>query len=194
MTLNIIKARRSNLEASSLAEADHARDSRRWLEAAKLYAEYLQLRPDDASIWVQYGHALKESGDLAGAEGAYKQSLGLAPEVADTQLQLGHLFKLRRNFSGAIAAYRDALRIDSTFLDARRELEALGISTKTSLPIKREPSRETAIFLDLSDVFFYLRHHSTVFRDSTRSTWHCRSAPRYEFRTTVWYIFPIRNI
>lgn len=87
-----------------LAEADAARDDRRWQDAARLYKQYLAARPGDAPIWVQLGHAFKESGDLQEAERAYKQSLELAPDIADTHMQLGHLYKRTHNFSGAITA------------------------------------------------------------------------------------------
>jgi len=138
-----------------LAAADRARDERRWAEAADRYRTYLVNRPDDSAIWVQFGHALKESGNLAEAEGAYLRSLELAPEVADTHLQLGHLYKKRRNVSKAVEAYRQALKTDGSLLDARRELISLGISLDGS---RKEPGT----FVDLSDVFFYLRHHPTV--------------------------------
>ena len=150
--------------AQLLSDADRARDERRWRDAAKHYGAYLESRPQDAAIWVQYGHALKESGDLDAAEAAYKQSLTLSPEVADTHLQLGHLCKLKRNFSGAIAAYREALRIDSKLLDAMHELSALGIdpgldaNAKALIKARKKP----ALIVDLSDVFFYLEHHKTV--------------------------------
>ena len=94
-----------------LSAADAARDSRRWPQAAELYAEYLTARSDDGPIWVQFGHALKKSGKLDEAEDAYKRSLDLTPDVADTQLQLGHLYKKMRKFSDAIAAYREAARL-----------------------------------------------------------------------------------
>ena len=57
-----------------LSEADQARDVRKWSEAAELYAGYLKLRSAEAPIWVQYGHSLKESGNLDEAEAAYRQS------------------------------------------------------------------------------------------------------------------------
>jgi cytochrome c-type biogenesis protein CcmH/NrfG len=74
-----------------LSVADQARDDRRWTEAVELYGQYLAVRPSDPAIWVQLGHAFKESGSLDEAEGAYNKSLELAPEVADTQLQLGRV-------------------------------------------------------------------------------------------------------
>jgi glycosyltransferase involved in cell wall biosynthesis len=146
-----------------VSAADVARDNRRWGDAARLYRQYLALRADDAPIWVQLGHALKESGNLSEAEAAYKKSLALAPDVADTQLQLGHLYKKMRNFSDAISAYREAARIDDMLVDARLELAEFGIGTD-DLPVSQRSAapRRPSMFIDLSDVFFYLRHHQTV--------------------------------
>lgn len=146
-----------------LAAADLERDSRRWAQAAGLYEQYLAQRPQEAPIWVQLGHALKESGDLAAAESAYRESLSLAPETADTQLQLGHLYKRMRNFPGALTAYREAVRLDGTLTDARRELANLGLSARSTFAAPADgAARGPATFLDLSDLFFYLRHHKTV--------------------------------
>jgi glycosyltransferase involved in cell wall biosynthesis len=146
-----------------LSQADAARDEHKWKDAADLYQEYLRLEPRDAPIWVQCGHALKESGSLGDAEAAYKRSLELEPEVADTQLQLGHLYKKMHNFAEAIAAYRGALRIDNSLFDARRELANLSVSSDEAVISEATASARTpATFIDLSDVFSYLHHHPTV--------------------------------
>ena len=114
-------------------------------------------------IWVQYGHALKKSGNIAEAENAYKKSIDLAPDAADTHLQLGHLYKTAREYSLAISAYRQALRADGSLLDARRELAHLGVTAEEPLQSKSpDQLRAPSTFIDLSDVFFYLRHHKTV--------------------------------
>ena len=47
-----------------LVVADQARDARQWELAAQLYREALDRDPNNPPIWVQYGHALKESGEL----------------------------------------------------------------------------------------------------------------------------------
>jgi tetratricopeptide (TPR) repeat protein len=123
----ISSTNRIQASAQVLLVADQARAEQRWSEAAEFYERYLGTRPHDAPIWVQLGHALKESGNLDGAENAYRRSMELAPEVADTHLQLGHLYKMKRSYSQAIAAYREVVRIDDTLLDAKRELTNLGI-------------------------------------------------------------------
>src|SRR5271165_2930312 len=108
-----------------IARADRARDSRRWPEAATAYAEALSVTPDRADIWVQYGHALKESGRLKDAEAAYRKAVELQPTVADTHLQLGHVLKLRGRFQEAGRAYLAAAAFDMENPHAMTEIAHL---------------------------------------------------------------------
>ncbi len=66
-----------------------ARDRRDWPKAKRAFAAVLKRSPDLAPIWVQYGHALKETGAMAEALEAYRESDRLLPSQADTQLQIG---------------------------------------------------------------------------------------------------------
>ena len=106
--------------------ANRARDAAQWALAAQSYREALQAVPRAPAIWVQYGHALKESGCVAEAEDAYRRALALAPDAADTHLQLGHALKLQQRIAEAEAAYRRALALDPAQVYARDELAALG--------------------------------------------------------------------
>ena len=54
--------------ASAVIRADRARETGDWAVAARLYRTALDRYPRNAPIWVQYGHALKESGEPAEAE------------------------------------------------------------------------------------------------------------------------------
>jgi hypothetical protein len=114
--------------------ADRARDARQWALAAQLYREALNRYPRNSGIWVQYGHALKESGELrdpeklAQAELAYRRALSLDPGIADTYLQLGHILKLQGKTEEAQAAYLCALALDRSTLDPLHELGGLGWS------------------------------------------------------------------
>ena len=108
-----------------IAQGDKARDARMWDEAAKAYGAALELDPALMPIWVQYGHALKESGDLAGAEAAYRRALALDGAIADTHLQLGHLLKIAGRPSDAVIAYLASLELAPTQSDALSELQAL---------------------------------------------------------------------
>jgi tetratricopeptide (TPR) repeat protein len=77
-------------------------------------------------VWVQYGHALKESGNLPEAEEAYRTSLEIDAGVADTHLQLGHALKIQGRKIEASAAYLRALALDPALDDASLELKGLG--------------------------------------------------------------------
>jgi GT2 family glycosyltransferase/tetratricopeptide (TPR) repeat protein len=124
-----------------LAQADSLRDSRRWPEAAVAYRILLEHDPNLAPVWVQLGHALKESGSRDEAEAAYCRSLQLAPDVADTHLQLGYLLKLLGRLDEAAEAFLRALRIDRALRPALDELIALGETWRAS--------SESGIGLDL---------------------------------------------
>jgi len=108
------------------SRADRARDAGEWDLAAGYYREALQAMPSASAIWVQYGHALKESGHIAEAEGAYRRSLSLSPDAADTHLQLGHALKLQRRMGEAEAAYLRSAVLDPALRHPRDELIGLG--------------------------------------------------------------------
>src|SRR3974390_3461125 len=79
---------------AAIAAGDAARDAQDWADAAAAYARAVELDAGNAPIWMQLGHALKESGRKHEAETAYRRVLALAPESADAHLQLGHLLKI----------------------------------------------------------------------------------------------------
>jgi hypothetical protein len=85
--------------------ADRARDAGQWSVAVALYGCALVNDVRNAPLWVQHGHALKESGELkdptklAQAETAYR----FTPSVADTYLGHG------RDRRGKSRAYLRAL-------------------------------------------------------------------------------------
>jgi len=97
---------------SGIARADRARDAGQWARAARHYRQALSEEPELPAIWVQYGHMLKELGDVPAAEAAYRQSLRFDPENADTHLQLGHALNLQGRAEAAEAAYRNAAALN----------------------------------------------------------------------------------
>ena len=137
--------------AERLAVADGLRALRNWADAARAYRAVLDLDWELAPIWVQYGHALKESRDFGGALSAYEQALELAPEVADTYLQLGHLLKITGRKASARAAYSRALQLEPKLRDARRELAALGVKVTAGASTGADMSA-ARFFYDISDV------------------------------------------
>jgi GT2 family glycosyltransferase/glycosyltransferase involved in cell wall biosynthesis len=123
--------------------ADRARDERQWELAVRLYQKALDRNPQNAPIWVQYGHALKESGELrdarklAQAEIAYRTALSFDPGAADTYLQLGHILKLQGKTEEAQAAYLRAFALDPASPHPPEELSGLGWSEINLLELRR---------------------------------------------------------
>ncbi|HWF01158.1 MAG TPA: tetratricopeptide repeat protein [Caulobacteraceae bacterium] len=148
---------------NALALADRARDDEDWKRAVRFYRQALEERPLLGPIWVQLGHALKESGDIAQAEGAYRRAIAIDPEVADYHLQLGHALKIGGDRPAAEREYHRALAIDPASQPVLKELLALGSAQRAPTEEERSGARhEECIAIDLSDLFFYLRHHPTV--------------------------------
>jgi lipopolysaccharide biosynthesis protein/Flp pilus assembly protein TadD len=104
--------RQGSSQSDWLARGDKARDERYWPEAIAAYTEYLSHAPHDFNIWVQLGHAYKESGCLQDADQAYKHALSLEPNNSDLLLNLGHLRKLQDDIHAALGFYRQSFEID----------------------------------------------------------------------------------
>jgi tetratricopeptide (TPR) repeat protein len=111
---------------SRITLADSASNAGEWELAARYYQEALVRNPENPPIWIQYGHALKESGRLIPAEVAYRRAIEGAPAVADAHLHLGHVLKLQDRRDEAKAAYLRALALDPALHAARRELLGFG--------------------------------------------------------------------
>ncbi|WP_425069223.1 glycosyltransferase [Reyranella sp.] len=133
--------------------------------ATELYRRALESDDAQPDIWVQYGHALKESGSHAEAELAYRKAIALAPRQSDTHLQLGHLLKICGQRAAAIAAYEMALNLDAGNKHAANELHALGESRRAETIIASQTEtviEDGAMLFDVSDLVFYLGHHDNL--------------------------------
>jgi glycosyltransferase involved in cell wall biosynthesis len=138
-----------------ISKADAAREIRDWTAAADAYGGALKIDPSLAAIWVQYGHALKESGQLDAAEKAYRQSIELEADVADTHLQLGHVLKTKGALHEARTAYERSVQIDSNSF-AKAELSALA-QLNIHGHDQEDAARQSAWIFDCSDLVQYLR-------------------------------------
>src|SRR5947207_15336670 len=74
-----------------------------WEAASQAYEKSLGISPNLARAWAQYGHVLKEQGDLRGAERAYSVSIQLEPS-AEIFVHLGHVLLRRARASEAAQA------------------------------------------------------------------------------------------
>lgn len=144
-------------------EGDAARDVRNWEVAAKAYGAYLKLREDDAAIWVQYGHALKEQGLSAESERAYRRAMALMPTDPDVQLHLAHLLKRLDRPDDAKNLFSELLEI-SPSLEVMQELREIGGVGQATVDLSRRPANAVrgGIYIELKDLFVYLSLHTTV--------------------------------
>jgi glycosyltransferase involved in cell wall biosynthesis/Flp pilus assembly protein TadD len=158
-------ARRSPIQlnpAALRAAGDQARNAGLWAEAAPAYQAYLGHIPTDAAIWVQLGHCLKETGDLAASEAAYRQALPIKEaEDADLYLQLGHVVKLQGRSDEAVEAYRRSFAL-KPLLGAGRELRSLGVDLASELKHLEPPARTPEILFEISDLFADLLDARTI--------------------------------
>ena len=162
--MDAVKALDKRVDVDGLiACADRARDERDWDNAARHYRDALDVDGGMAHIWVQYGHALKESRRYDDAESAYQAALAIHDQ-ADTHLQLGHLHKITGRRRDAEEDYLRALEREPELADAREELARLGlagarlrarISQGELVPANAE---RAVIALELSDLLDHLEH------------------------------------
>src|SRR5262249_32903549 len=95
------RANRRRGKPSIITRADRARDLGEWVIAGRLYRKALYRNPHNAAIWVQYGHTLKEAGQLLDAERAFCRALLIDATLADCHLHLGHVFRAQRKTQAA---------------------------------------------------------------------------------------------
>ena len=145
-------------------EADALRDAGRYAEAADAYAAYLAEDPKDYGIWVQRGNCLKDSGQHGLARVAYEAALALRTDDADLYVQMGHLSKLQGKQSEAIRYYKKSLEIDENSVDARIELQSIGVKLPKFIQnsFKRPNNISHVQAYDISDFLFFLSHHNRV--------------------------------
>lgn len=142
---------------------DDARDCAEWRAAEIAYSAYLDVSPDDQPIWVQYGHALKEQGKLAGAEVAYRRAIEMLPNDADAYLQLGHVLKLLGRLEDAQHAYMRSMELKPSKA-AFEETTSLGIAEggRELMESLASHDRDGMIYLEVDDLLDYLRNHRTL--------------------------------
>ncbi len=95
-------------------------------QSLEAYAAMLKEYPDQAKIWMSYGHALKTARRLAEAISAYRHAIALSAELGEAYWSLANLKTFR--FSEAdIAAMQVAIAGESLAADHRLHFEyALG--------------------------------------------------------------------
>ena len=115
-------------------------NSDRLNEAIPLYEQATKMRPDDASIRLDFARALADGGKPADAEVQFLKALSIDPESQAANYYLAELYRMwtPTRSAEAIPLYQQAVRIDSgTFLAelAQNQLVALGAATPVSSPV-----------------------------------------------------------
>jgi lipopolysaccharide biosynthesis protein/tetratricopeptide (TPR) repeat protein len=127
-------------KGSFISRADRAREAQQWDIAAEFYRKALDRNPDNPPIWVQYGHALKEFGNLPEAERAYRAAIVRDPSAADPYLHLGHVLKMQGKQEEAEAAYLRAFALDPRLPHPPEALRGLGWSETRVSELRRSSS------------------------------------------------------
>ncbi len=153
---------RANIFTRFAALGDRARDQREWFVAAVYYEEALRYDPRSAAYWVQFGHALKESGDPVLAEAAYRKALVIEPGNADTHLQLGHVLKTLSQSREALESYAKAHELAPEVEIIRKEFAAHLVQHGHTLkesgdPAHAESAYRAAINLEPNSADTYLQ-------------------------------------
>ena len=145
------------------AIGDQARDAKNWQAASDAYQGYLEAHPDDADIWVQNVHTLKEQGLLTEAEAAYRRAASIAPANADARLHLAHLLKKLVQPRQAAAMFREVFDLAPTG-EIITELQELGYSSDIRTVVESRPVQiaKDGRYLEVKDLFQYLSLHTTV--------------------------------
>ncbi|MDO9309086.1 MAG: tetratricopeptide repeat protein, partial [Deltaproteobacteria bacterium] len=88
----------------------------------RLLAESSGSGQTDIEAVYRLGGALKEAGDLVGAESCFRQIVELQPDLPDPQYSLGVVLQLQGRLPEAISHYRAATALDPGFVKAHYNL------------------------------------------------------------------------
>ncbi len=103
-----------------------------WKDNVTLYRHTLQVTSGNYIILNNYGIALDELGDHAGAIRVYEEALQVWPKSANAHINLGAVYAHEGKFAEAIEHYREALRIKPDYVlamvDMGKALAGLGRS------------------------------------------------------------------
>lgn len=133
---------------------DQARARGDWTLAGDFYRRHVQAKPEDFDIWVQLGHAMKETGRYQEAEAAYVAAGRLRPRDADLWLMRGHLARLRGDEASAARCYGMSAEIDGNpqaSAERDRSLAAARAPSTLRLTAVSPARRRVGAVLPLSD-------------------------------------------
>ena len=101
-----------------IIETEYAADRGHGDEAERLYRNYLNRYPDDATMRLNFGNLLRNDKRDAEAIEQYKKVLQTVPDFAHAYIEIATAEKKLNNFPAAIQAYTKAFEIDPHWLIA----------------------------------------------------------------------------
>ena len=95
---------------------------RKFEGAAQAFAEAVERDPVAVESWLNRGVALKELGDLKGAEDCYRRALALSRQDPIAHNNLANVVGALGRHDEAAGLYRDAIALDPAYADAKANL------------------------------------------------------------------------
>ena len=139
--------------------AEEMRRARDFAGACALYRDYIEMRPDHATAWMQYGHCLKESGQLAAADAAYAQAVRRGPRNRDAVVARAHFLKISGRRREAWHAFGAAIALGAGE-EARREW--LSLQAPGANPAADASPAGARVWIDIADLLIFLNHNRHV--------------------------------
>ena len=96
-----------------------AHETGRTGESTQMLGELARLNPGFAPLQQRLGEALLQSGDLAGAEAAFRRVIELEPAAAVGHAGLGNVLLRRQQYPAAIEVLEQAVGLDPSYRAAR---------------------------------------------------------------------------
>ena len=141
--------------ARLLAQGNALLDQGKPGQAAECYRRATQLKPTDASAFINLGFALTEQGLHADAEAPLRQATVLDPNSVDAHYVLGTSFNERGDAHAAIESYLRAIALKPDFPSCRLELCRLLVSAGKTEQAKEVISAGIALSPSTADFHFY---------------------------------------